>query len=111
MCIEAKNGSENFISFSWFSLLKALCISIRALNTLIIKFTCDIAESRNRAELVKNPRIRGASVLEQKGRLAGMAAVKPGLPTGREKVSSQSGDFDVTGRLWGSWGAEKGVVV
>jgi hypothetical protein len=75
------------------------------------KFTCDIAEGRDRAELVENPRIRGASVLKQKGRLTGMTTVKPGLPTSREKVSAQSGDFDVTGRLWGSWGAEKGVVV
>ncbi len=76
-----------------------------------MQFTCDIAECRDPAELVKNPRIRGASVLEQKGRLASIAAVKPGLPTGREKVSAQSGDFDVARRLWGSWETGKGGVI
>ncbi len=40
-----------------------------------------------------------------------MATVKPGLPTGRKKVSAQSGDFDVARRLWGSWGAEKEVLL
>jgi hypothetical protein len=91
--------------------LLSLCIFISTLNIFRIKFTCDIAECRDPAELGKNPRIRGASVLKQKGRLAGMATVKPGLPAGREKVSAQCGDFDVARRLRGSWGAEKGAVV